>query len=68
MLNTDTTKMVVFRKGGILPRNLKFYYNGTELEIVSYFSYLGIWFFFKSANYPCSKTFFFSSFFFFFFN
>ena len=42
MLNTDKTKIVVFRKGGILPRNLKFNYNGSELEIVSSFSYLGI--------------------------
>ena len=42
MLNKDKTKIVVFRKGDILPRNLKFNYNGTELEIVSSFSYLGI--------------------------
>ena len=27
------TKIVVHRKGGMLPRNLKFYLNGTELEI-----------------------------------
>ena len=36
------TKVVVFRKGGTLPRNLKFYYDGQKLEIVSSFSYLGI--------------------------
>ena len=42
ILNTDKTKVMVFRKGGILPRNLKFYYDETELEIVSSFSYLGI--------------------------
>ena len=41
-LNTEKTKIVAFRKGGILPRNLKFYFNGTELEIVRSFSYLGI--------------------------
>ena len=35
-------KVIVFRKGGILPRNLRFFYNDTELEIVSSFSYLGI--------------------------
>ena len=42
MLNIDKTKILVFRKAGILPRNLKFNYNGTELEIVFFFSYLGI--------------------------
>ena len=33
---------MVFRKGGILPRNLVFNYNGTPLEIVTSFNYLGI--------------------------
>ena len=32
--NIDTTKIMVFRKEGILPRNLKFYYQNQELEIV----------------------------------
>ena len=41
-VNTVKTKVIVFRKGGILPRNLRFFYNDTELEIVSSFSYLGI--------------------------
>ena len=35
-------KIVVFRKGSILPRNLKFYYNGKELEVVNSFSYTWI--------------------------
>ena len=35
------TKIIVFRKGGILPRNLKFTFNGERLEIVV-FSYLGV--------------------------
>ena len=35
---------MVFRKGGILPRNLAFYYNGQQLEIVKTFKYLGIGF------------------------
>ena len=39
---TKKTKVMIFRKGGILPRNLKFYYNDEELEIVNTFSYLGI--------------------------
>ena len=41
-VNKDKTKIMVFRKGGILRRNLKFYYQDHELEIVSSFSYLGI--------------------------
>ena len=41
-VNTVKTKVIVFRKGGILPSNLRFFYNDTELEIVSSFSYLGI--------------------------
>ena len=31
-----------FRREGILPRDLKFYYNEIELAIVNKFSYLGI--------------------------
>ena len=42
IVNTEKTKIMVFRKGGILPRMLKFYYGETELDIVSSFSYLGI--------------------------
>ena len=41
-VNTSKTKVMVFRRGGILPRNLKFFYNNVELEIVTTFSYLGI--------------------------
>lgn len=33
---------MVFRKGGILSRNLKFYYQNQELETDKSFSYLGI--------------------------
>ena len=43
-VNKDKTKVIVFRKGGILRRDLKFYYQGQELEIVTSFSYLGITF------------------------
>ena len=35
------TKIIVFRKGGILPRNLKFTFNRERHEIVV-FSYLGV--------------------------
>ena len=41
-VNTNKTKIMVFRKGGILPRNLKFYFNNEEIEIVNKYSYLGI--------------------------
>ncbi len=41
-VNIDKTKIMVFRKGGMLPKQLKFFYNDYELEIESQFSYLGI--------------------------
>lgn len=42
MVNTEKSKIIVFRKGGQLARNLKFYYDGLELSIVGSFSYLGV--------------------------
>ena len=41
-VNVAKTKIIVFRKGGQLPRNLRFIYNGLNIEIVEKFSYLGI--------------------------
>ena len=41
-VNTEKTKVIVFRKGGLLPRQLKFYYGTMQLQIVSSFSYLGV--------------------------
>ena len=41
-VNTNKTKVVIFRKGGILPRNLKFTFEGKDIQIVKSFSYLGI--------------------------
>ncbi|MCW4345840.1 MAG: reverse transcriptase family protein [Candidatus Thiodiazotropha endolucinida] len=41
-INVSKTKVMVFRKGGMLPRHLIFYYEGEPLEIVSKFKYLGI--------------------------
>ena len=38
-LNKTKTKVIVSRKGGLLPRHLKFYYDNTEQEIVSSFTY-----------------------------
>ena len=41
-INVSKTKVMVFRKGGVLPRNMVFYYNGVVLKIVKEFKYLGI--------------------------
>ena len=41
-VNTTKTKVLIFRKDGRLPNGLRFTYNGTEAEIVSRISYLGI--------------------------
>ena len=43
-VNTDETKIMVFRKGGNLPRNLSFNFQGRNIEIVKKFVYLGITF------------------------
>ncbi|XP_071172172.1 uncharacterized protein [Mytilus edulis] len=40
-VNADKSKIMVFSKG-TLPRNLNFNLNGTELEIVNSFNYIGI--------------------------
>lgn len=41
-MNTEKTKVMIFRKGGIIPNNLAFWYDGARLEIVSQFVYLGL--------------------------
>ena len=41
-VNVSKTKVMVFRNGDILPRDLAFYYNGEPLEIVKEFKYLGL--------------------------
>ena len=33
IVNTGKTKIMIFRRGGILPRDMKFYYNDVELAI-----------------------------------
>jgi hypothetical protein len=42
-VNVDNTRIVVFSKGR-LPRNLISNYNGTNIEIVKDFNYLGVYF------------------------
>ena len=41
-VNVEKTKVVVFRKGGILARNEIWSYNGQVIETVAAFNYLGI--------------------------
>jgi hypothetical protein len=41
-VNINKTKVMIFRKGGRLPRNIRVMYNGSEIEIVNKFTYLGI--------------------------
>ena len=41
-VNVSKTKVMVFRKGGMLPRNMAFFYNGERLEIVKEFKCLGM--------------------------
>ena len=49
-VNIDKTKVMVFRKGGILPRNLSFTFQKNMIEIENKFAYLDIsfdwWFFY----------------------
>ena len=43
-VNIDKTKIMVFRRGGPLSRTEKWFYNGSQIETVSYFKYLGVTF------------------------
>ena len=56
VVNTGKTKFMIFRRGGILPRDLKFYYNEIELAIVNKFSYLGIVFSTGGSFFVCQET------------
>ena len=44
IVNLTKTKIVVFRRGGCLKQNEKWYYNGGKIEVVSSYKYLGIFF------------------------
>ena len=43
-LNLNKTKIMVFRNGGILKQTEKWFYQGTEIEIVSIYKFLGVYF------------------------
>ena len=51
-LNLDKTKIVVFRNGGPLRFAEKWFYNGTPIEVVSFYKYLGVYF----RDVPVSPT------------
>jgi hypothetical protein len=40
-VNIDKTKVMVFRKGGFLGKNEKWFLNGRQLEVVNEYTYLG---------------------------
>ena len=52
-LNVSKTKIVVFRNGGVLRENDKWFYHGNEIEVVNEFNYLGLLF---NYNGKFSKT------------
>lgn len=54
--NRNRLTVLVFRKGGILPRDMKFYYDNVELQIVNTFPYLGIVFSSGGSFSECQKT------------
>ena len=56
VVNTGKTKIMIFRRGGILPRDMKFNYNDVELAIVNKFSYLGIVFTTGGSFSVCQET------------
>lgn len=43
-VNLSKTKIIVFRRGGFLRSNEKWYYQGQQVETVSYYKYMGILF------------------------
>ena len=42
-VNTVKTKVVVFRKGGVIGKKCIWYYGGVLLEVVPFFKYLGVY-------------------------
>lgn len=55
-VNVDKTKIMVFRKGGLLRQNEKWYYDGIEIEVVNQFNYLGIVFTSGGSFMQATKT------------
>ena len=55
-VNTDKTKIVIFRKGGRLPNNLNFNYKNVSIEMVNNFCYLGVVFTSGVSGFETQKT------------
>ena len=43
-INLDKTKIIVFRNGGPLRAVEKWYFNGIQVDVVSFYKYLGVYF------------------------
>ena len=52
-INIDKSKIIVFRNGGVVRRNEKWFYNSKKIDIVSVYKYLGLYF---SPKLSWSKT------------
>ena len=44
LVNLTKTKIMVFRRGGVLRKNEQWFYKGEKIEVVSRYKYLGIFF------------------------
>jgi hypothetical protein len=55
-VNVDKTKIVVFRKGGVLNKSYKWIYGGLNIEIVKTFNYLGPVLSSESSFIPATNT------------
>ena len=55
-VNTDKTKIIVFRNGGYLRAYEKWFFGTYQLEVVTYFKYLGLVFSSRLSWYMCQKT------------
>ena len=55
-VNVSKTKIIVFRKGGNLGQNDKWFYAGEEVEVVNSFAYLGVVFSSGGSFIPNTKT------------
>ena len=56
-MNTNKTKIMVFRKGERLPNDLNFKYNNVIIEILSKFCYLGVIFTSGGSSFETQKRF-----------
>ena len=55
-VNTDKTKIIVFRNGGYLRSYEKWSYNKQHIEVVTFFKYIGLVFSSRHSWYMCQKT------------